>query len=445
MAVKFFNAFRRAAVSVSIVLITLLFEAPSFLLSQAEPQEIEPLSCNLPTISVQPRHALRDPDWRNLDDRKGPRRATYLKLSELSIENLNYFSFTSIAFSPDGQFITSGVKYDTYRKKPSGQTFLGVPVEADSNGWVVVWSNLYAKGKDWIASRLYTSSREINTVAFNRTGREQFLAAGGNDRAFVGVWEKTRWSSRREVKPNQQSTNQLLSVKTIVFSPDGQMLSIGGLQNLTGSKLGIRRWDLRGGELRPPRSALEEIREEQLTGRTRKQEVHAIAFSPDSKIIAAGGRALSLRREQKVSTLENFRPFIHLWNAKTGKYLCGLPNLGSSSIASIAFSPDGTMLASTDSSGTIKLWSIPTLKLLWSVDQQGSTIAFSPSSDLLLSGGKNVKLWQVRTGKLIKTYERNGEGKPLFLNPVIAVAFRPDGQAFAAANQNLIQLFMPSN
>ena len=98
---------------------------------------------------------------------------------------------------------------------------------------------------------------------------------------------------------------------------------------------------------------------------------------------------------------------VELWEAKSGKKLHTL-NGHSDWVRSIAFSPDGTLLASGSSDMTVKLWEVSTgtsiTTLIGHTDAVRSA-AFSPDSTRLATGAadKSVKLWDVKTGANIDT------------------------------------------
>src|SRR5262249_37843952 len=80
-----------------------------------------------------------------------------------------------------------------------------------------------------------------------------------------------------------------------------------------------------------------------LTGRG--ASVVAVAFSPDSKIIAAADE----------------QGFIYLWQAATGKRIATLRSPRGADVDAIAFSPDGRLLAVGDSlGGDTTLWRVAT-------------------------------------------------------------------------------------
>ncbi|MBD2772676.1 serine/threonine-protein kinase [Iningainema tapete] len=110
----------------------------------------------------------------------------------------------------------------------------------------------------------------------------------------------------------------------------------------------------------------------------------------------------------------------------------------SSMVQAIAISPDGVTLASGSNDNTIKLWQLSTGKLLRTFGRwfsgHGSmvhSVAFSPNGEQIVSGSwdRTIKLWQVSTGKLIRTFT----GHSHWVN---SVAFNPNppGGFFASGS-----------
>ncbi len=163
-----------------------------------------------------------------------------------------------------------------------------------------------------------------------------------------------------------------------------------------------------------------------------------LQFSPlrDSRLLASAGNT-SLK----------------LWDFTTGKMLFDLKG-HNSLIFAVAFSPDGKMLASTaqrtsnDSNVTaeIKLWDVATgreLATFGPTDGGGlNSIAFSPDGRLLAGGGRRAGNDEVPIGKVLLWNVADGKEVAVFETPpgeIQKVAFSPDGRSLAAASDQLVR------
>jgi WD40 repeat protein len=105
----------------------------------------------------------------------------------------------------------------------------------------------------------------------------------------------------------------------------------------------------------------------------------------------------------------------------------------SGSVYCVAFSPDGSLLASGCTHHEVKVWSVPTQKeviTLRNHTDSVTSVAFSPDGKTLAIGmfwPHDLQLWDFASGKQRATLE----GHKAQIN---AVAFAPDGQLLATAS-----------
>ncbi len=104
-----------------------------------------------------------------------------------------------------------------------------------------------------------------------------------------------------------------------------------------------------------------------------------------------------------------------------------------SSILAIAYSPDGKLLAASDSNGEIRLWSVSDGQFLLTCsghDNWVRSIQFSPDSRYLVSSSddRRIKLWDLQDGSCVKTI---GDGIH-----TLGLGFSPDGRYLASGSAN---------
>ena len=205
----------------------------------------------------------------------------------------------------------------------------------------------------------------------------------------------------RGTRPTMSLTGSGMSVSSLAFSPDGQILAVADEEGVT------YLWNVASGR----RMAV-------LPDPGRQASVDSVAFSPDGKVLAAG--------DGDGST--------YLWSTATGKRIATLPHPGhQASVDSVAFSPDGKTLATGDGDGSTYLWNTATSKLITAMRVPGgvSAVAFSPDDRVLASEDADgaTYLWDLVTGKHTATFSggtADGVGG--------SVAFSPDGKTLAVAD-----------
>ena len=142
--------------------------------------------------------------------------------------------------------------------------------------------------------------------------------------------------------------------------------------------------------------------------------VRSVAFSPDGKLLASG----------------SWDTTIGLWNVETGREIRVLTG-HTRGVESVAFSPDGKLLASGSWDNTIGLWNVETgreIGVLTGHTARVNSVAFSPDGRLLASGSddKTIRLWNVETGTGIGVLSKR------HTRTVYSVAFSPDGRLLAS-------------
>ena len=210
--------------------------------------------------------------------------------------------------------------------------------------------------------------------------------------------------SRNEEQPPQVLQGHTGYVFSIAFSPDGRTLASGGRDKENSIKL----WDVATGR---------ELRK--MNAYTR--QVHSVAFSPDGRILASG----------------NSDNTIKLWEVASGRELLTINGIMANAVV---FSPDGRILASGNSNNTIKLWDVTTGRELQSLNGHMNgvyAVVFSPDGRTMASGSRDntIKLWEVATGRELQTIRQStSDGNP--------VAFSPNGLMLASAgNDKTIRLW----
>ncbi|KAH8803728.1 putative WD-repeat protein [Hyaloscypha sp. PMI_1271] len=111
-----------------------------------------------------------------------------------------------------------------------------------------------------------------------------------------------------------------------------------------------------------------------------------------------------------------------------------------SSVSSVAFSPDGKQIVSGSHDQTVRLWDAATGAALQTLEGHTgsvSSVAFSPDGKQIVSGSQNagsheqmVRLWDAATGAALQTLEGH-------TGSVSSVAFSPDGKQIVSGSYDL--------
>jgi len=326
-----------------------------------------------------------------------------------------------IGFAPDGRSIAivSGVRVKFVDTETGKETIrVSTPAENLSFGFaddgrLLAW-RIAETAKVWDMA----SGRETFTLA--RTPRMRPLAFSGNGRWLAGTTETDDvkvWDVAGNTELRTLSVEENMRVTSIVFSANGLALAASGEEEeLIPERIrrviaGITKvWDVATGNL---------------IGTMRTGTALQVAeLSPDGTRLAAKSGA-------------SFP--VELWDVAAGQ--AGHRLLHSAAfkrVNSVAFSPDGRLLATGGEDYVVKVWDtangneLRTLFTPWP-----SIMLFGPSGTLLLvTGTSGARVWDTTSWR---AWPLQVTGADEFL--VRSAAFTPDGRAVAGSDGRSVKVW----
>jgi len=285
---------------------------------------------------------------------------------------------------------------------------LGDELSNDEIRLLKIWIDAGAHGPDKSAAKPVTSPIE-SIASLPALKPTKDVTAAVSAVAFdptgsliaLGRYQLVELRDAKTVKPIAPFSGFVNQVRALAFSADGKLLAAAG-----GNPAQF-------GELRILDVAQ---RRELHTIRGHRDNIFSVAFSPNGKLLATC----------------SYDKLIKLWDVATGTELKTLKD-HTDAVFSVAFSPDGKLLASASADRTVKIWDVVTGVRLYTLSDSldaVNTIAFHPSGKLLAGAGADriIRIWEigVTEGRQVKSLIAHEDA-------INVIAFSPDGKMLATA------------
>lgn len=293
----------------------------------------------------------------------------------------------NLAFTPDGTVLASaGGNNDDFAIRlwdvASGQSIgtldghsgivWGVAFSPDGQILVSVSNDATAKIWDWRNGTLLQTldfPSEVVSVSFSPNG--QILAVGGVDEPLGDVQNAAIWTFSVDSWKPLLKFPEYWNISALVYSPDGRWL-VGG-----GTSRNVQIWRTGDGT--------------SIFTLNHAHQVVDAAISPD-------GSSVATATCQNTVNDECTEGAVWLWNLSTGRLinkLRGFPDV----VESVAFSVDGSSLIAASRDGTLRVYATSDYQPQFEATPPGGNgiMTLSPNGGLLATGGANgaVHLWKV--------------------------------------------------
>ncbi|MGD8404443.1 MAG: TIR domain-containing protein [Anaerolineales bacterium] len=357
-----------------------------------------------------------------------------------------------VRVSQNGRWIASSSFDNTLRiwDVTSGSQMMQIPLDAEGSGLAFNADNTRIAVGDhqghlslWDTS--YLSAR-LNSTEFPEYVHEALFSLDGQW-LFANTDERLVWQFPADEALELTSTDQgnaIISASALTYdlaiSPDSKWVVTGERENR--------------------RAILYNLETEQSTLLNHGAKVLGVAFSPDDSFVATSGEnalvtVWDVSSGEKEFDLENpssvlsvtyqpgethlatgMRNRIVIWDTETQEQVTTLLQAGE--INAIAYSHDGTLLATASSEGTIRIWNATdnySEQSLLRMNGQAVSVTFSPDDRWLAAGGTSTfaYLWDVSLGEEVSRLPHS--------EAVSSVSFSNDGKVLATVSRKVVQFW----
>ena len=353
---------------------------------------------------------------------------TKVGLPEGAIARLGKGGINLMRFSPDGTHLAVGTDVGVWLYDvPDGKEtalFTGHTGQINALAFSTDGKVLVSGGFNNPIIRLWDLETDSKLSTFTLPKRQGSVSAltFDEDNTKLIVMDTFRDITYWEISTGRKlaDINTEHSYETVTFSQDGRTFA-------TGDEAGkIRLWDATG------------LQQATLAGHSslfagdnffagfiteifklpEDRDIWSLAFSPDGKMLASG----------------SLDETVQLWNTER-RSKRGTLKGHKSWVTAVAFSPDGKIVASGDVNKVIKLWNVNTRReraTLTGHTNGISTVTFSPDGKTLASGSYDgtIRFWNAKTGQEMSTFATG------YVKSVKVVAFSENGTTLASAAFN---------
>lgn len=216
--------------------------------------------------------------------------------------------------------------------------------------------------------------------------------------------------SFKEVRLVEPATGKVIAtlageaedVRAVAFSPDGKLLAAAGGLPARGGEVKI--WDV----------------EKRSTLRTMAGHadcIYAVEFAPDGKSVATA----------------SYDKLIKLWDVDTGKEIRTLKD-HIDAVYALAFTPDGKRLVSASADRGVKVWDVASGERLYTLSEPTdglNTLALDPAGKRVAAGGldRTIRVWSLdeKGGTLLNSLIAHEDA-------ILQLAWSPDGKYLVSSS-----------